>query len=421
MYLDFFQLVKEPFHVTPDPEFLFLSESHKQALAAIVYGVKKRKGLITITGPVGSGKTTILRAFLKNSEATRFKVIYIFDPSVPFSTLVARLCEEFGISGARDDAPDAVQPLYMSLAEQYRKGSTVVLMIDEAQNTPVRTLERLRMLSNFETTEDKLLQIVLCGQPELEDLLEDPTLRSLRQRRAIRASILPLKTKEAAAYITHRLSRAGAVDTALFSKRAMRMLIREAGGIPRTLNILCDNALATGYSYGKRRIDARTAREVVRDLEDRKPRRSRTGVLAAASAAAAAAILLLALQGASGLRSVSSLLLHRLDPGFRAGVTETKARAYRFDTTAREEGAEAKEHPADRAARAGSTTRIVKKGDTISRLIMEIYHVQEPKRMRSLLGEVMRANPGIRNARLIFEGQKVVFPEVKTERPEVSK
>ena len=416
MYLDFFQLTKEPFHVTPDPEFLFLSESHRQALAAIVYGVKKRKGLITITGPVGSGKTTILRTFLKNSEATRFKVIYVFDPAVPFSTLVARLCEEFGIREAHHDVPRAVEMLYLSLAEEYRTGLTVVLIIDEAQNMPVDTLERLRMLSNFETTEDKLLQIVLCGQPELEDLFEAPLLRSLKQRRAIRASILPLKKKEAIGYIRHRLSRAGAADTSLFSGRAMKMLVKEAKGIPRTLNILCDNALATSYAYGKRHIDARVTREVIKDLRERKPLRWPRRLITAA----AAAVVLLFL-GAIGLRFMPPELFQRVQHIFGVGADEKKAQVYRFDSPIQESTGLSRETTKENVRRAPGTTRTVKRGDTISRLIKDIYHVREPRRMSSLLGEVMRTNPDIKNARLIFEGQKVVFPEIKPEILEASK
>jgi general secretion pathway protein A len=418
MYLDFFQLTKEPFHVTPDPEFLYLSESHRQALAAIVYGVKKRKGLITITGPVGSGKTTILRTFLKNSEATRFKVIYIFDPAVPFSTLVARLCEEFGIQDARDDVPRAVEKLYLSLADHYRKGSTVVLIVDEAQNMPVETLERMRMLSNFETTEDKLMQIVLCGQPELEELFRNPTLRSLKQRRAIRATILPLKKKEAEAYIKHRLSRAGAVDTALFGRRAMNTLVREAGGIPRTLNILCDNALATSYAYGKRRIDTHTAREVVRDMQERKPHRHK----AAVAAAAAAVVVLLAL-GAIGLRFVLPSFLDRFVAGEQVAVNETKAPPHRFSlpSSETETPAPIREKPNESRHRRPATTVVVKKGDTISGLIRDIYHVREARQTSSLVGEVMKTNPDIKSARLIFEGQKLVFPDVKSGSLEASK
>ncbi len=184
-------MAKEPFHVTPDPEFLFLSESHKQALAAIIYGVKERKGFVTITGPVGAGKTTILRTFLKQSDPARFKIIYVFDPAVPFSTLVANLCREFEVTPTPDNVPHMTEMLYLALADQYSKGRTVVLVIDEAQNMPIATLERLRMLSNFETTEDKLVQIVLAGQPELEDLFRIPSLRPAEAKEGHTRSHLP--------------------------------------------------------------------------------------------------------------------------------------------------------------------------------------------------------------------------------------
>ena len=221
MYLNFYQLAKEPFHVTPDPEFLFLSESHKQALAAIIYGVKERKGFVTITGPVGAGKTTILRSFLKQSDPAHFKVIYVFDPAVPFSTLVANLCREFGATPTPEDVPRMTETLYLALADQYSKGCTVALIIDEAQNMPVKTLESLRMLSNFETTQDKLLQIVLAGQPELEEVLKTPSLDPLRQRRAIRAVISPLTKEESVSYVNYRLAKAGAAYSRPFQERGI--------------------------------------------------------------------------------------------------------------------------------------------------------------------------------------------------------
>ncbi len=184
---------------------------------------------------------------------------------MPFSTLVANLCREFEVTPTPDDVPHMTEMLYLALADQYSKNRTVVLVIDEAQNMPIATLERLRMLSNFETTEEKLVQIVLAGQPELEELLKIPSLDPLRQRRAIRAVISPLTRKESIGYIEYRLSKAGAADTGIFRKAALEILVKQARGIPRTINILCDNALATGYAYQKTRIDTAIALEVVKD------------------------------------------------------------------------------------------------------------------------------------------------------------
>jgi len=425
MYLNFYQLAKEPFHVTPDPDFLYFSESHKQALAAIVYGVDQRKGFITITGPVGSGKTTTLRRFLQQADTKRLKVIYIFNPVVPFGTLVMNLCREFDLQPNADDVPGAVDMLYEALADHYSRGYTIVLLIDEAQNMPVETLERLRMLSNFETTQDKLLQIVLAGQPELDDLLKQPALRQLRQRRAIRATILPLTREESINYIKHRLAKAGAADTSIFEKAALRIISRQAAGIPRSLNILCDNALATGYAYGKKHVDAATAREVIRDI-DEEPVPRRRGVALAVGAGCLLLLLGLAIAffrfGPPGMadkhppevahRTIETILPQPVETNRRppaAIVVEDKVEP----------------PPVQRVGKARrvsisdqGVTRTAKKGDTLSQLISEVYATGEPRLVGALLDELMKRNPHIKNADLILPGQTVFFPSIKTEMAE---
>ena len=192
MYLDFYHLKREPFQVTPDPEFLYLSPSHKEALAAIVYGVEQRKGIIAVTGEVGTGKTTILRSYLGQADPERLKSAYVFNPNVSFPVLLQTIFQELGIPPESGEASEMVDRFHRYLIEEYEKDHTVVLFIDEAQNMPVETLENLRMLSNLESSEDKLLQIVLCGQPELESLLGRNELRQLKSRIAVRANISPL-------------------------------------------------------------------------------------------------------------------------------------------------------------------------------------------------------------------------------------
>ncbi len=418
MYLKFYHLAKEPFHVTPDPEFLFLSESHKQALAAIIYGVKERKGFVTITGPVGAGKTTILRTFLRQSDPARFKVIYVFDPAVPFSTLVANLCREFDVAPTPDDVPHMTEMLYLALADQYSRGCTVVLVIDEAQNMPIKTLESLRMLSNFETTEDKLLQIVLAGQPELEDLLKTPSLAPLRQRRAIRSVISPLTKKESVKYIEYRLSKAGAADTAIFRKAALQILVKRAGGIPRNINILCDNALATGYGYQKTHIDAAIALEVIKDMEGR--RRPVFGKLGLVAAAAAAAVLCIA--GALMLDPSPLVVFSTQErqPVFSAAAIQAPAPPL----SPPKDGAESvsvvrQERVGPNSKATGGAVRIVKKGDTVIDLIHDVYGPRESRRIDFLLAKIQKSNPHIKNLSLILEGQEIFFPDVKREIMEV--
>jgi len=266
MYQDFYHLKKEPFHTTPDPEFLFLSPSHKQALGSIVYGVKNRKGFIVITGEVGVGKTTILRSYLESVDKQNTKVIYIFYANVSFRNLLRTIYKELGIDVKTDDVVEMLNDLYQILMEQYKQGNTVLLIIDEAQNMPIETLENLRMLSNLETSKDKLLQIVLIGQIEFEEILNLYKLRQLKQRIVIRSTILPLSEKESMAYIKHRLGKAASNGSPVFTRGALKRIVKEADGVPRNLNILSDNALITGFGYKRKPVNTKIVNEVIGDF-----------------------------------------------------------------------------------------------------------------------------------------------------------
>jgi general secretion pathway protein A len=269
MYLDFYRLDREPFRITPDPEFLYLSPGHKEALAAIAYGVEQRKGIIAVTGEVGTGKTTILRAYLDRADPERLKSAYLFNPNVSFPVLLQTIFRELGIPPGPDDAGGRVDRFHQYLIGEYEKDHTVVLFIDEAQNTPVETLENLRMLSNLESSEDKLLQIVLCGQPELERLLGRNELRQLKSRIAVRADIPPLSRKESLAYFRHRMAISSREGSDIFTRAALERIVRKAKGNPRSINILCDNALITGYGSGEKKVTFRTAGEIIADMEGR--------------------------------------------------------------------------------------------------------------------------------------------------------
>jgi len=277
MYLAYYGLQREPFHTTPDPSFLFLSPSHKEALGAIIYGVEKRKGFIAIIGEVGTGKTSILRAYLERKAPQKQKTIYIFNPVLSFHELLIAIFRGLELVPRHDDVPEMVNQLHEALVTEFQAGGTVVLAIDEAQNMPVETLENLRMLSNLETSTDKLIQIILLGQPELDNLLKKPVLRQFRQRIALWATICPLTEEESRAYIEHRLARATTTGTSLlfnksadtpsiFTKGALNLIARQAEGIPRRLNILCDNALITGYGRQCKPIPVSVAKEIIRDF-----------------------------------------------------------------------------------------------------------------------------------------------------------
>jgi general secretion pathway protein A len=269
MYLHFYNLKRGPFHITPDPEFLFLSPSHKEALASIIYGIKKRKGFVLIIGEVGVGKTTILRSYLEWVNQQQLKIIYIFNSNVSFKSLLKTIYQELGLATKTDDVFEMVKHLYRVLIEEYKQGNNVVLVIDEAQNMPIKTLENLRMLSNLETSKDKLIQIVLIGQPEFEQILNLNELRQLKQRIAIRSTISSFTEEESIAYIQYRLAKVSMNHPIpVFTQGALQRIVKQADGIPRIINILCDNSLITGFGYQRRPVDSRIVREVIADFEE---------------------------------------------------------------------------------------------------------------------------------------------------------
>ncbi len=289
MYKQYYRLKEEPFNITPDPAFFFLSPSHKEALASILYGVEKRKGFLSITGEVGSGKTTVLRAYLDQVDMEMIKVIYLFHPNLSFKDLLETILRELGFPATTSEVFEMVNHLGHVLVEEFRQNRNIVLLIDEAQNIPVETLESLRMLSNLETASTKLIQIVLVGQPELDNMLNRHELRQLKQRIAVRVNIRPLTSEESIQYIEFRLQKAALKNTRVFTPAALKTIAGEAEGIPRVLNILCDNCLISGYGYQEKPITRRIAREVIADFRNRRvPSLSRWSY-------AAAAVLLLSL------------------------------------------------------------------------------------------------------------------------------
>lgn len=269
MYTNFYNLVKEPFNITPDPDFLFLSDAHKEALGTIIYGVEQRKGFIAIIGEVGLGKTTILRSFLDRVDETRTKIIYLFNSNISFKALLQAIYQNLGHSVESDDVVEMVNKLHQILIDYYKAGYNVVLIIDEAQNMPLRTLENLRMLSNLETSTDKLIQIVFSAQPEFEQKLRSYELRQLKQRIAIRATIVPFNEQESLDYIRHRVTRAAGGEIELFTRGALKTIVRHSEGIPRLINVLCDNCLISAFGYQQKKVEARTVKEIISDLEQK--------------------------------------------------------------------------------------------------------------------------------------------------------
>ena len=271
-YDRFYGFNRPPFHITPDPAMLFGTETHRQALAALQYGIAAGKGFIVLTGEVGVGKTTLLRACIDGIVGTQFKVIYLFDPRLTVAELYGSLLEELGSSVRVRSVAGLLRELHKQLLAAHQEGIRVVIAVDEAQNMPEQTLECLRMLSNLETSTSKLIQIVLVGQPELDDVLSRHSLRQLAQRIAVRASIKPLTARQSRRYIRHRLECAGRTGRhPLFTWASLWYIGAVARGIPRSINICCDNALITGFGLGAERINLRVAMEACRPVATKPP------------------------------------------------------------------------------------------------------------------------------------------------------
>ncbi len=273
MYCDFYQLVEKPFNVTPDPKFLYLNARYREALAALNYGIAERKGFITLIGEAGTGKTTLLNRLLEELDQ-RTKTVLIFNTNVTFEEILEYVFSEFDLPVSSGKKLHMIQRLNAFLLEELRQGGNVALLIDEAQDLDLSVLEDLRLLSNLETAKEKILQIVLSGQPELGEKLSSPALRQLRQRIAVNCRLLPLAREEMSEYIRFRLEAAGCPDPRVFSREAEDEIWQLSRGIPRLVNIVCDNALVIGYALGKREIGPEVVREAGTDLVVPEPARA---------------------------------------------------------------------------------------------------------------------------------------------------
>lgn len=266
MYTAFYNLREKPFEITPDPRFLYMSENHKEGLAHLEYAVKERRGFTVITGEVGTGKTTLVQTLLSRLDgATR--TAYLFNPKMGPNDFLHYICEDLGVKGATRTKAGALSELHKFLLECYRRKENVVLIVDEAQNLNRQLLEEVRLLTNLETAKNKLLQVILIGQPELNEVLNDSKTRALKQRIGLRYHIKPLDRAKTHEYIKVRLKRAGAIDANIFTPKAVDLIYRYSKGIPRSINIVCDNALLSGYASDQKVIGEEIIEEVIRNLE----------------------------------------------------------------------------------------------------------------------------------------------------------
>jgi len=266
MYERFYQLRERPFALSPDPEYLYRSRVHQEALDYLRYGLESQAGFIVITGEIGSGKTTLLQTLLRNIDAET-TVGRIVNTMLEPRELLETIMIDFGLDPAGKSKPLLLRDLSQYLVDQRLAGRNVLLVIDEAQNLSLGALEELRMLSNLETEKSKLVQIVLVGQPNLREKLASPELEQLRQRITVSNHLPPLDAEETGRYISHRLHRAALGAPPEFPREATDLIHARSGGVPRIINVICDAALVFGYAEERRTFDAETIREVLAELE----------------------------------------------------------------------------------------------------------------------------------------------------------
>src|SRR5271163_3527452 len=266
MYKEFFGLRANPFSASPDPRYLFLTKHTEEALACLTYGIEGRKGFVLLTGEVGTGKTTLVNKVLEGLRHKQMATAFIFNPRLSVSQFLNYMMADFGLPCESRSKGVMLRHLNNWLLDRYRAGETAVLIVDEAQNLSDDLLEEIRLLTNLETFTEKLLQVVLVGQPELEKKLKQPNLRQLRQRLTMRAKTYPLGSEETEAYVTERLRIAGSTEP-IFESRAVAGIHRFSRGIPRLVNLLCEHCLLQAFADERKRISIDIVAAVARDFD----------------------------------------------------------------------------------------------------------------------------------------------------------
>jgi general secretion pathway protein A len=267
MYQSFYGFTEMPFHITPDPKFLYLSETHQEALQHLKYGVAEKKGFIVLIGEVGCGKTTLCRKFLNELDPNRYDSALILNPRVTETQMLKAILTELGVTDLAPGKDDLVGQINQLLLDRVARGREIVLIIDEAQNLSFEVFEQVRLLSNLETDKQKLLQIVLMGQTELKTRLAAEELRQLRQRILVHYELRPFRREEMDRYINHRLTVSGSMGRPYFTPWAMRRIFSASRGIPRIINNLCDKALLSAFIRDSDEVNYWDARRAAADLE----------------------------------------------------------------------------------------------------------------------------------------------------------
>jgi general secretion pathway protein A len=295
MYERFYGLRERPFDLTANPKYLFMSSRHAEALSNLQYGITARRGVTLIIGEAGTGKTTLVRAFLESAPGLNTECIHLYNPSLTRAEFIEFMANAFGLSPRAARSKTALlQELEQALLERRRAGIMSALIVDEAQVLPLELLEEVRLLANMETVDDKLLPVVLVGQPQLAARLNEPDLKQLKQRVALRCDLRPLSLTETVSYIAERVRIAGGDATKLFSQEAVEVIHQCSQGIPRTISVICDNALMSGFATNQRPVGWEIVCEVCEDFDlkplTQKPVKSVVPHAAATATATATAV-----------------------------------------------------------------------------------------------------------------------------------
>jgi general secretion pathway protein A len=267
MYEQYFRLTENPFRLTPDPRFLYITPKHRECLSALVYGVLSRKGFMVVSGDAGTGKTTLIHTVLGMLSERKVDCAFIFHPLLEPEDFLENVLMDLGVNPPSRKKGDMLRALHHFLLKRHEAGSTTALIVDEAHKLPAALLEEIRLYANLETSTDKLLQIVLAGQTELDDLFRRDDLRQLKQRISIRARLAPFNLQQTSDYVGHRLAVAGRTATELFPPQTMPLVYQLSHGIPRVVNSICDNALLLAFAAQSESVSISMLREVARDLD----------------------------------------------------------------------------------------------------------------------------------------------------------